>query len=424
MNIGSTTLPRALSRRTFISSLAAAGTLMLAGCGATSTRTSIRFNQSKPEVVPYFRDLLSEFNGAQSSISAVHEVTAGLSAAFARNDPPDLGCLNYNYEMARFQERGALSDLSDLPQVQMNAPFVNELLALYPDYPGRTSVLPYSMMGAAVLYNKDIFAKHKLAIPQRYSEFVALCEELVDLKVTPIYSTFKDAWTASQGLADYTLGGAVDINKFFAALRSVGADFTPGSELSFSQAFTDPLLRMQELAKFSNKDAANRGYSDGNLAFANGQAAMYLQGPWALPEISKTNPNANIGTFPLPMTEDPDDLKVRVNIDLALWIPEQSEHQDEARELLEFLCRPEVQNPYNEMALGFGVRSDSPPAKDKRLVQLQPYIDRGKVFQGVSTAIPRTIPFENYMQGLVTGSSVEQTLATLDADWARLAQRG
>ncbi|MGO2053823.1 MAG: hypothetical protein ACTH2H_13690 [Glutamicibacter sp.] len=102
MNIGSTTLPRALSRRTFISSLAAAGTLMLAGCGATSTRTSIRFNQSKPEVVPYFRDLLSEFNGAQSSISAVHEVTAGLSAAFARNDPPDLGCLNYNYEMARF----------------------------------------------------------------------------------------------------------------------------------------------------------------------------------------------------------------------------------------------------------------------------------------------------------------------------------
>src|SRR5699024_8194941 len=134
--------------------------------------------------------------------------------------------------------------------------------------------------------------------------------------------------------------------------------------------------------------------------------AMYMQGPWALPEISKSNPGASIGTFPLPMTEDPADLKVRANIDLALWIPEQSDHKQEARALLEFLCQPEIQNAYNELALGFGVRSDSPPATDERLVQMQPYIDAGRIYQGVSTAIPRTIPFENYMQSVATGGSV------------------
>jgi len=423
MSFGSTALSRPLNRRTFIASVMAAGTLAMTSCSSDATRTTIRFNQSKPEVIPYFRSLLGKFNASQPSVNATHEVTAGLSAAFARNDPPDLGCLNYNFEMARFQERGALSDLSDLPQQQMNAPFIKQLLALYPDYPGRTSVLPYSMMGAAVLYNKDIFEKHNLPVPTRYSELVDLCSELQSLGITPIYSTFKDAWTASQGLADYTLGGAVDINQHFASLREIGSDFTPDSSTSFSKAFTDPLLKMQQLAKFSNKDAANRGYGDGNLAFANGEAAMYLQGPWALPEIAKTNPDANIGTFPLPMTEDPKDLKVRVNLDLALWIPEESDNKDAARELLAFLCQPEIQNAYNESALGFGVRSDSPPTNDARLKQLQPYIDSGHLYQGVSTAIPRTIPFENYMQGLVTGGSVEQTLATLDADWARLAQR-
>ncbi|MGH3652967.1 ABC transporter substrate-binding protein [Glutamicibacter sp.] len=412
-----------MNRRSVLGSMLAAGTLLVTGCGSTNSTTSIRFNQSKPEVIAHFRTLLDEFNASKTSINAVHEVTAGLSAAFARNDPPDLGCLNYNYEMARFQERGALSDLSDLPQVQMNAPFIADLLDLYPQYPGRVSVLPYSMMGAAVLYNKDIFEAHSLSIPRRYSEFVALCKELKEKKITPIYSTFKDAWTASQGLADYTLGGSVDINAFFASLREIGADFDPSSDLSFTAAFTEPLLRMQELANYSNADASSRGYGDGNLAFAKGEAAMYLQGPWALPEIEKTNPEAAIGTFPLPMTENPDDLKVRVNLDLALWIPEASTHQHEARQLLDFLCQPEIQNTYNELALGFGVRSDSPPATDPRLVQMQPYIDAGKVYQGVSTAIPRTIPYENYMQGLVTGGSVEQTLATLDTDWARLAQR-
>lgn len=415
---------RHFSRRAFLGAMASTAVVSgLTGCAPANSRTNIRFNQSKPEVVAHFRKLLEQFNSSQSSITAHHEVTAGLSAAFARQDPPDLGCLNYNFEMARFQERGALSDLSDLPQVKMNAPFINEMLALYPQYPGRVSVLPYSMMGAAVLYNKAIFKQHNLAIPQRYSELIDLCEHLKSLGITPIYSTFKDAWTASQGLADYTLGGSLDVGTLFASIHEAGADFSPGAELSFSAAFTEPLLRMQQLAKYSNDDAPGRGYGDGNLAFAKGEAAMYLQGPWALPEIAKSNPEASIGTFPLPMTEDPADMKIRANIDLALWIPEKSDHKPMARKLLEFLCQPEIQNAYNELALGFGVRTDSPPATDERLVQLQPYVDAGRVYQGVSTAIPRTIPFENYMQSVATGGNVQQILATLDADWARLARR-
>lgn len=415
---------RHFSRRAFLGAMASTAVVSgLTGCAPANSRTNIRFNQSKPEVVAHFRKLLEQFNSSQSSITAHHEVTAGLSAAFARQDPPDLGCLNYNFEMARFQERGALSDLSDLPQVKMNAPFINEMLALYPQYPGRVSVLPYSMMGAAVLYNKAIFKQHNLPIPQRYSELIDLCEHLKSLGITPIYSTFKDAWTASQGLADYTLGGSLDVGTLFASIHEAGADFSPGAELSFSAAFTEPLLRMQQLAKYSNDDAPGRGYGDGNLAFAKGEAAMYLQGPWALPEIAKSNPEASIGTFPLPMTEDPADMKIRANIDLALWIPEKSDHKPMARKLLEFLCQPEIQNAYNELALGFGVRTDSPPATDERLVQLQPYVDAGRVYQGVSTAIPRTIPFENYMQSVATGGNVQQILATLDADWARLARR-
>ena len=50
---------------------------------------------------------------------------------------------------------------------------------------------------------------------------------------------------------------------------------------------------------------------------------MYLQGPWALAETAKTDPDLDLGTFPLPMTDDPADLKVRVNTDRAAMIPEE-----------------------------------------------------------------------------------------------------
>jgi raffinose/stachyose/melibiose transport system substrate-binding protein len=78
----------------------------------------------------------------------------------------------------------------------------------------------------------------------------------------------------------------------------------------------------QLTSQFVNTDAPSRGYGDGNLAFAKGEAAMYLQGPWAFSEIAKTSPDMNLGTFPLPMTDDPSDRRVRVNMDLAAMIPE------------------------------------------------------------------------------------------------------
>ncbi len=150
---------------------------------------------------------------------------------------------------------------------------------------------------------------------------------------------------------------------------------------------------------------------------------MYLQGPWALGEIAKSNPDMDLGTFPLPMTDDPNDLRVRVNIDLAAWIPEASRHQDAAREFLSFLFEQDTMDEYNAAQLGYGTTTDAAPVTDPRIVGMRPYFDEARFYQGASKAIPLTIPTENYLQGIVTGSDPSATLRTLDADWARLALR-
>ena len=143
---------------------------------------------------------------------------------------------------------------------------------------------------------------------------------------------------------------------------------------------------MLELSQYVNPDASSRTYGDGNTAMANGEAAMYLQGPWAFGEIAKAAPDLELGMFPLPVTDDPDDLKARINMDLAAWIPEASKHKEAARAFLEYLYQPEVIQAYNESQLGFPPTKDAPPVSDERIAGLQEYIDAGDDVPGLDAA--------------------------------------
>lgn len=396
----------------------------LTGCTGDDDPETVRFHLSKPEAIPYFRELVSEYNASQDDVEVVLDTSMNLQAAFLRGNPPDLGLLNYNMEMARFVDRGALSDLSDMPEADRIVPEVQELVNQYASYPERTSVLPYSVMAASVIYNKEIFQEQGLEVPQTYDELIAVCDELMDAGITPFYSTFQDPWTVAQGWFDYTVGGQVDVAAFYEEMKSVGSGVGPDSPVSFEKTLGGPAERMQELiSRYTNEDAASKAYGDGNLAFAKGEAAMYLQGPWALGEIAKTSPDLDIGTFPLPMTDDPADLQVRVNIDLSAWIPEGSEHKDAAREFLSFLFRQDVMDQYNAAQLGYGTTVDAAPVTDPRIVGMRDYYDDARFYQGASQAIPLTIPAANYIQGIALGDAVEGTLSTLDGDWARLARR-
>jgi len=400
--------------------------LALSGCAATagSGPSEVTFHMSKPEAIPFFRELTEQFNSEQSDVRVTLDTASNLSAGFLRGNPPDVGLLNYNMEMSRFMERGALSDLSDMPEADRIRPDVQELVDQYPTYPGRTSVLPYSVAAASVIYNVQMFEDNNIDVPTTWDELIAVCETLEAAGITPIYSTFKEPWSVGQGLFDYIVGGSIDVADFYEQLNELGTEVGPNAPVSFQKTLDESVEKMVQLAGYSNEDAASRSYGDGNVAFAKGEAAMYMQGPWALGEIAKTNPDLELGTFPLPATNDPDDLKVRVNLDLALWIPEISNNKEGARQFVSYLMQQEVMDEYNAEFLGFGTTKDAAPATDERILGMQEYYDEGKFYQGASKFISLSIPTDNYMQAVVTGGDPDAALRRLDADWARLALRG
>lgn len=421
-----TPLPRELTRRSLLLGAGSVGLgLGLGACSRPSSvgTTQITFFQSKPEVIGYFDDLIEQFHASQNRVRVVHDFSSNLSAGFVRNNPPDVGCINYNFEIARFVDRGALSDLSDLPAAKRINPALQPIIDQTASYPDRTSVLPYSLMVAAVLYNRKIFADLSLSVPTTWTEFLAVCDTLTAAGITPIYSTYKDPWTIAQGLFDYSVGGSVDLDSFFTQLKKQGTDVGPNSAVSFEKDYSKPLEQMLTIAKYSQPNAASRGYGDGNLEFAKGNAAMYFQGPWALSEIAKTAPTLDVGAFPLPMTDDPAERRVRVNVDLALWIPEASRKKEAAREFVSFLMQPEIIDAYNKDNNAFGVTTGAPAVSQPTLVELQKFYDEAAFSLGASQLLPQNIPLQNYVQGIVLGSDPGDMLRTIDADWARLAFR-
>ncbi|QKJ21319.1 ABC transporter substrate-binding protein [Microbacterium hominis] len=397
----------------------------LAGCSADG-RETVRFTFSKREAIEFMTAVVDEYNAAQDDVR-VEIDTSGVdvvSASFVRGNPPDLMLANYNYEIARFVQRCALTDLSGTDAAAAVRDDLQPLMDQYGTCEGRVSALPYSVMAASVIYNKEIFDELGLEVPQTWSELIEVCEQLEAAGVTPFYATFKDDWTVGQGWYDYSVGGSLDVLSFFDELAAEGVDVGPDSAVSFEEDFAEPTDRMVELSStYVNDDAPSRGYGDGNLAFANGEAGMYLQGPWAFGEIAKTAPDLELGTFPLPMTEDPGDLAVRVNMDLAAMIPEGSRHQEAARDFLEFLYLPENIEAYNTSQLGFAPTTDAAPPDDPRIAGMIPYYDSGAVYQGPSVLVPRTMPIFNYSQAIVLGADADATLRTMDADWARIAFR-
>lgn len=415
------TVRRAVAALT-VTGLAAA---MLAGCSADG-RETIRFTFSKREALAFMNQVVSDYNASQDKVRVEMDASGVdvVSASFVRGNPPDIMLANYNYEVARFVQRCALTDLSGTAAAATVRDDLQPLMDQYGSCAGRTSALPYSVMASSVIYNKEIFDRLGLSVPTTWDELIQTAETLKADGVTPFYGTFKDDWTIGQGWYDYAVGGSLNVLDFFDGLAAEGDGVGPDSAVSFQKDLAEPMQRMTELSStYTNPDAASRGYGDGNLAFAQGQAAMYLQGPWALGEIAKTSPDLAVGTFPLPMTNDPDDLAVRVNMDLAAMIPEGSKHQDAARDFLEYLYQPQIIEAYNESQLGFAPTTDAPAPSDPRVAGMIPYYDEGRIYQGASVLVPKTIPVFSYAQAMILGASTEGTLGTLDQDWSRLAFR-
>lgn len=248
-----------------------------------------------------------------------------LRTRLASNDAPDLFTLHAIADIPTYYRAGYLTDLSDQP-------FVDDLFEGVRDtvtYDSQVVALPLESLAWGYLYNREIFAEHGLTPPRTIAEMEQVVATLNAAGVDPFLLAFQESWIPQLMMA-LALGGVVN---------SEEPDFVDAmNEENASYADVAQVFEIIDLIMANGTDRPFEvGSMAGSAAFANGEAAMWVQGPWMAESILEANPDVDFGVAPLPVSNDRDAAMINLATSTSLAVSPTSENQDVAFALMNYL---------------------------------------------------------------------------------------
>jgi len=295
---------------------------------------------SFPRFQEQFEDYFEEFSRQQLEennidvtikleMPNVEQADQILKTRLASNDAPDLYTLHAIADIPTFYEAGYLSDLSEQPFAEDLFEGVRKTVS----YDSKVVALPLESLAWGYLYNKDIFAKHNLKPPRTIAEMKKVIATLEKADDTPFLLAFQESWIPQLMMA-LSLGGVVN-----SEYPDFVKDMNSGDA---SYADVDQVFEMIDIIMANGTERPFEvGSVAGSTAFANGEAAMWVQGPWMAESILKVNPDMNFGVAPLPVSNDPDAAMINLATSTSVAVSPTSENKDLAYELLNFLLDKE-----------------------------------------------------------------------------------
>jgi raffinose/stachyose/melibiose transport system substrate-binding protein len=331
--------------------IGAAAAVLLAGCSANdSASRSDTETPSKPVVLrytsfmldssqtaSYYFDAIAEFEALNPSIRIevdhIQNINymAGLKTRLLggeQMDVFDVWSPSLFEELRRLDDNVYL-DLSD-------EDFLNDFLpaTLKPvTLDGRVYGVPGMMHTDGLLYNKTMFQKLGLSVPETWDAFIRLCEKLKAQGIVPI--ALNSEWWVPQF--------------FFGSLMSnAGADETWTAELEQGLVKADNpiLVNAMKMTKaiidrgFVPKDWEQLKYEQSRDMITSGKAAMIITGTW---DLSELNASGNGQEIDFMMVPGGDRTVPNLNIGSYKVVSASSEHPEEAKRFLAYMNGIEIQ---------------------------------------------------------------------------------
>lgn len=292
--------------------------------------------QYKPEAVAIFDALEEKFNATHDDIllkiDSPNDAMTILKTKFIREDYPDIIGIGGDINFSNFLDADLFMDISDyegLADIKESYLDINKNLEFVPKE--GVYAVPYMANAAGILYNKDIFDEHGWTIPTTWDEFIALCEEIQDAGIQPLYLGYKDTWTC---LAPWN-AIAVDL-----APADVCSQVNRG-DTTFAEEYREVAEKVKVLLDYAEPNPVAYSYNDACTAFARGQSAMYTMGSYAVPQIKSVNPDMNIDSFVFPASNNPEENLLNSGNDLEFMVMKNSDKKEAVYEVLDFLYEDE-----------------------------------------------------------------------------------
>ncbi|MEQ6388077.1 extracellular solute-binding protein [Bacillaceae bacterium S4-13-58] len=395
--------------------------LFLAGCGAGDNaedgKVQLELFSNKSESVETYKGLIQKFEDENPNIDiqleAPPEAETVLKTRLTKDDLPDIMSIGGNATYGELARAGVFYDFTGSELVDKVQPSYVDMLGklVGPDQEGIYG-LPYATNANAVIYNKDKVADLGIEIPSNWKEFVTALETAKEAGEIPIYFTLQEAWTAMPSWNGVAGNLAPDD---FAERKNEG-------EATFVEEYDEIAEKMLTLVEYGHDNNFGIGYGDGNAAFANGNGVFYIQGNWAIPEILKTNPDVQLGTFALPSNDNSEENDLVSGVDVALAVSETTKHKEEALKFIEFMINEETANTYIEEQKAFsavqGVFQEDPIFEGIRV-----NFEEGSLTSFVDHYYPAGMGAENLVQDFLIKKNKEDFLNTMDSEWNKVINR-
>ncbi|MCR5020177.1 extracellular solute-binding protein [Ruminococcus sp.] len=247
-----------------------------------------------------YKETIERFNNDYKGKYHVTPITTNLeeyynnlNAKVAAKETPDVFIVSPGPQLTDYVEPGVAAPLDDyLAKDGWKDTFTSDAVFSQQTYDGKIYAVPLNTAAACCFYNTEMFEKAGISdTPKTWEEMIAACEKLQGAGYTPISISANTAWCLSMVAGYLCEAEGVDLAK----LADGSASWEDGK-------LENACNKLLDLSKYFQKTAGGDTNDVATAGFYNEEAAILIQGSWAIGQINGQNPDfeSKCGVFQFP----------------------------------------------------------------------------------------------------------------------------
>ena len=290
-------------------------------------------------------------------------------------------------------------------------------------YKGKIYGLPWQYQSYSILYNKKVFAKAGITkLPRTLKELEQTCIILKSKGITPFANGYKEYWVLKHTVSHFIAAEGKSPLELANDITSGKLKFADMKYMKNSFDFIDLTL------KYGQNKPLESGWEDIENSLARGDAAMIHMGDWCEPMLKKINPDVEVGFFPLPISDNPNDARVLSNVSWVWKVNKDSKNVAAAKKVLEYFLTSDKGEELNTQVFGCVPCTKNVSYKPSSMLAqstLQ-YVSKGLTLPWPQSQWPDGFELKlgNLYQAYVSKEKTrEQVLSQLTEEWLRLTEQ-